>query len=114
MFGKAPAMSKLGSSELVLSPPQDRIRDLYARCDVWLTASRSDGFNLPAIESMLAEHPSCRPALDGSQRRLARVGTVSWQMSMIAKDLLVEQTRSRRRFQPTLTLRRRPVHGNRA
>jgi len=44
-------------AEFHLSPPQDRIRDLYARCDVWLTASRSEGFNLPAIEAMACRTP---------------------------------------------------------
>ncbi len=34
-----------------------RIRDLYARCDVWVTASRSEGFNLPAMEAMACRTP---------------------------------------------------------
>lgn len=40
-----------------LSPPQDGLRDLYARCDLWLTASRSEGFNLPAMEAMACRTP---------------------------------------------------------
>ncbi len=54
-------------------PPQDRLRDIYAACDVWLTASRSEGFNLPAMEAMACRTPvvSTRTgwpeeALDGS------------------------------------------------
>jgi glycosyltransferase involved in cell wall biosynthesis len=43
--------------EFHFSPPQDRIRDLYARCDVWVTASRSEGFNLPAMEAMACRTP---------------------------------------------------------
>ena len=39
------------------SPAQDQIRDLYARCDVWITASRSEGFNLPALEAMACRTP---------------------------------------------------------
>ena len=39
------------------NPPQDRIRDLYASCDVWLSASRSEGFNLPAMEAMACRTP---------------------------------------------------------
>lgn len=39
------------------SPPQDRIRNIYDRCDVWLTASRSEGFNLPAMEAMACRTP---------------------------------------------------------
>jgi glycosyltransferase involved in cell wall biosynthesis len=39
------------------SPPQDEIRNLYARCDAWVTASRSEGFNLPALEAMACRTP---------------------------------------------------------
>lgn len=39
------------------SPPQDRIRDIYGQCDVWVTASRSEGFNLPAMEAMACRVP---------------------------------------------------------
>jgi glycosyltransferase involved in cell wall biosynthesis len=40
-----------------LSPPQDSLRNIYAACDVWLTASRSEGFNLPAMEAMACRTP---------------------------------------------------------
>jgi glycosyltransferase involved in cell wall biosynthesis len=43
--------------EFHLSPPQDTLRDMYAQCDVWLTASRSEGFNLPAMEAMACRTP---------------------------------------------------------
>jgi glycosyltransferase involved in cell wall biosynthesis len=39
------------------SPPQDKLRDLYAQCDVWITASRSEGFNLPPMEAMACRTP---------------------------------------------------------
>ena len=38
-------------------PPQEELRNLYAQCDVWLTASRSEGFNLPAMEAMTCRTP---------------------------------------------------------
>ncbi len=38
-------------------PPQHTLRDLYASCDVWLTASTSEGFNLPAMEAMACRTP---------------------------------------------------------
>jgi glycosyltransferase involved in cell wall biosynthesis len=38
-------------------PPQEKIRDLYSQCDVWITASRSEGFNLPAMEAMACRTP---------------------------------------------------------
>ena len=44
-------------AEFSLSPAQDEIRNLYARCDVWVTASRSEGFNLPAMEAMACRTP---------------------------------------------------------
>ena len=43
--------------EFYYSPDQDKIRDLYAQCDVWLTASRTEGFNLPAMEAMACRTP---------------------------------------------------------
>ena len=43
--------------EFYYSPDQDKIRDLYAQCDVWLTASRTEGFNLPAMEAMAYRMP---------------------------------------------------------
>lgn len=44
-------------AEFFRSPPQDQIRNLYSRCDVWITASRSEGFNLPAMEAMACRTP---------------------------------------------------------
>jgi glycosyltransferase involved in cell wall biosynthesis len=38
-------------------PPQDQIRTLYSCCDLWLTASKSEGFNLPAMEAMACRTP---------------------------------------------------------
>jgi glycosyltransferase involved in cell wall biosynthesis len=44
-------------TEFFFLPPQDQIRSLYAACDVWVTASRSEGFNLPAMEAMACRTP---------------------------------------------------------
>jgi len=44
-------------AEFHRSPPQDAIRELYSRCDLWITASRSEGFNLPALEAMACRTP---------------------------------------------------------
>ncbi len=38
-------------------PEQDNIRNLYASCDVWITSSRTEGFNLPAMEAMACRTP---------------------------------------------------------
>lgn len=45
------------SIEFELSPAQYRLREIYAQCDVWITASRSEGFNLPAMEAMACRTP---------------------------------------------------------
>lgn len=43
--------------EFYREPEQDRIKDIYAACDVWITASRSEGFNLTAMEAMACRTP---------------------------------------------------------
>lgn len=43
--------------EFYHSPEQISIRNLYAQCDAWITASRSEGFNLPAMEAMACRTP---------------------------------------------------------
>lgn len=44
-------------AEFFPSPPQAEIRRIYSQCDVWITASRSEGFNLPAMEAMACRTP---------------------------------------------------------
>jgi glycosyltransferase involved in cell wall biosynthesis len=59
-FSAKPAHPRLplpAAAEFHLSPPQDRIRDIYASCDVWLMASRSEGFGLPLLEAMACRTP---------------------------------------------------------
>lgn len=43
--------------EFSFDPPQNTLRDIYASCDVWLAASRSEGFNLTAMEAMACRTP---------------------------------------------------------
>lgn len=43
--------------EFHLSPRQDAIRDIYAACDVFISASRSEGFGLPILEAMACRTP---------------------------------------------------------
>jgi glycosyltransferase involved in cell wall biosynthesis len=38
-------------------PPQTALRDIYVGCDVWVAASRSEGFNLTAMEAMACRTP---------------------------------------------------------
>lgn len=40
-----------------VSPAQDKIKDIYAQCDVWLCGSTSEGFHLPPLEAMACRCP---------------------------------------------------------
>lgn len=51
------ALSLPEGTEISFCPPQDQIRNLYSQCDVWITAGRSEGFNLPALEAMACRTP---------------------------------------------------------
>jgi glycosyltransferase involved in cell wall biosynthesis len=56
--GKPGRESKLPKgTQFFLSPAQGELRSLYSQCDVWVTASRSEGFNLPAMEAMACRTP---------------------------------------------------------
>jgi glycosyltransferase involved in cell wall biosynthesis len=53
----SPQLPLPDGTEFHLSPAQDRLRSLYAQCDAWISASRSEGFNLPALEAMACRTP---------------------------------------------------------
>jgi glycosyltransferase involved in cell wall biosynthesis len=44
-------------TDYTMQPAQDQIKNIYARCDVWLVASRSEGFGLPILEAMACRTP---------------------------------------------------------
>lgn len=44
-------------SEYVCKPPQDTLRNLYAKCDAWLFGSHLEGFGLPILEAMACRTP---------------------------------------------------------
>jgi glycosyltransferase involved in cell wall biosynthesis len=48
---------RMAGIELVLEPRQDGLKDIYASCDVWLCCSKSEGFNLIAMEAMACRTP---------------------------------------------------------
>jgi len=39
-------------------PTQEKIAEIYRRCDVWLSTSRTEGFNLPPLEAMASGSPA--------------------------------------------------------
>ncbi len=45
------------NTEYVRQPPQNTIKDLYAKCDAWLFGSRAEGFGLPILEAMACRTP---------------------------------------------------------
>jgi glycosyltransferase involved in cell wall biosynthesis len=44
-------------SDFTVQPAQDQIKNIYAKCDVWLVGSRSEGFGLPILEAMACRTP---------------------------------------------------------
>ncbi|WP_197688048.1 glycosyltransferase family 4 protein [Bradyrhizobium lablabi] len=59
-FGASRTSAKLplpDRTEFYYFPKQDEIRKIYCSCDVWVTASRSEGFNLTAMEAMACRTP---------------------------------------------------------
>jgi glycosyltransferase involved in cell wall biosynthesis len=52
-----PALPVPPGTEFFESPPQHRIRDLYAQCDAWLFTGRNEGFGLTILEAMACRTP---------------------------------------------------------
>lgn len=60
VFGAEPVLPHLplpANAEYHYRPPQSTLRDLYGQCDVWLCASRREGFHLPPLEAMACRCP---------------------------------------------------------
>jgi glycosyltransferase involved in cell wall biosynthesis len=53
----APFLPVPGFMTLAVQPDQERIRELYRRCDLWLCGSSSEGFHLPPHEAMACRCP---------------------------------------------------------
>jgi glycosyltransferase involved in cell wall biosynthesis len=59
-FGAEPPSLRLPLprfAEYHFRPPQDKLKDLYAQCDVWLCGSNVEGFHLPPLEAMACRCP---------------------------------------------------------
>jgi len=52
-------------SEYTFNPPQQSIKDIYARCDVWLCGSRAEGFHMPPMEAMACRCPVVSTRIGG-------------------------------------------------
>jgi glycosyltransferase involved in cell wall biosynthesis len=56
-YGTIPPPRTFENMEFYQRPRQDRLRELYCKCDVWLCASTSEGFHLPPHEAMACRTP---------------------------------------------------------
>jgi len=59
-FGQGSASTyrdRIGEIQLTLRPAQSELREIYSSSDVWLCCSRSEGFNLVAMEAMACRTP---------------------------------------------------------
>ena len=57
-------------------PAQDKIKDVYAACDAWLFASRSEGFGLPILEAMACRTPVIGTPTGAAPELIGRGGGV--------------------------------------
>jgi glycosyltransferase involved in cell wall biosynthesis len=52
------------------NPPQDKIKEIYAQCDVWLCGSWSEGFHRPPLEAMACRCPVVSTRVGGPIDRI--------------------------------------------
>lgn len=48
-------------------PSQEKIRDIYGQCDLWLCSSRQEGFGLPMVEAMACRCPVVTTAVGAAE-----------------------------------------------
>ncbi len=68
-YGAVPVNQELAlpeGSAYFLQPPQERIAEVYAGCDVWLCGSRKEGFHLPPLEAMACRCPVVSTRVGGA------------------------------------------------
>ena len=79
-FGKYPIHPTLPlpqGSTYVQRPSQDSIREIYGACDVWVVASRNEGFGLPILEAMACRTPVVATRT-GAAPELIKNGVNGW------------------------------------
>lgn len=52
-----PEMPLPEGTEFHLRAPESKLKELYAKCDVWLFGTRKEGFGLPILEAMACRTP---------------------------------------------------------
>ena len=63
-------------TDFVKQPPQNMLRELYAQCDAWLFASRTEGFSLPPMEALACRTPVIGTPAGGEQELIANGGGI--------------------------------------
>jgi glycosyltransferase involved in cell wall biosynthesis len=57
-------------------PEQEKIREIYSRCDFWLFGSRSEGFGLPILEAMACRTPVIATPVGAAPELLSNGGGI--------------------------------------
>jgi glycosyltransferase involved in cell wall biosynthesis len=65
-------LASMAPSEFYRLPPQDQIREIYAKCDVWLCGSQREGFHLPPLEAMACRCPVVSTRVGGPEDIIVR------------------------------------------
>jgi glycosyltransferase involved in cell wall biosynthesis len=72
----APTRALPDGVEFSLRPSDAQVREIYARCDAWLFASRREGFGLPILEAMACRTPVIATPAGAAPELVARGGGV--------------------------------------
>lgn len=100
-FGSQPPVlykEKMEGIDFYLAPAQHSIREIYAQCDCWLATSRSEGFNLTAMEAMACRTPVVSTKtgwpeeviVDGYNGYLADIGNVEELVDFVVDILYLD------------------------
>ena len=76
-FGNTPPSEHLplpSSIQFECKPAQERLREIYSRCDAWLFPSRQEGFGLPILEAMACRTPVVATPAGAAPELLAKGG----------------------------------------
>lgn len=104
MFGSSPPSAAVENTlrgyGLHIDPPQDHLRALYAQCDLWLSCSRTEGFNLTAMEAMACRTPvvststgwPAESIIDGKNGFLAEVDDIDALVQGCGRILRLRET----------------------
>jgi glycosyltransferase involved in cell wall biosynthesis len=92
-FGAEPVSEHLPLPDWIefhYRPPQDEIPRIYARCDVWLSATRREGFHLPFLEAMACRCPVVSTRMAG-MKDLIEEGVNGFLVDVDDADALAER-----------------------